>query len=734
MSNIELLAPAGNQEVLKVAINAGCDAVYLGGKNFGARSYANNFTNDELESAVSYAHLRQVRVYITINTIIFDDEWNQLHEYLEYLTKLKVDAVIVQDLGVLNYIRLNFPKMVVHASTQMNVINVEGAVILKQLGVQRVILARETPLEVVKQIVATGLEVEVFCHGALCFSYSGNCLMSYLIGGRSGNRGECAQPCRKKYQLIENNIPMHDFKALLSMKDLSTISEIKSLIDIGVTSLKIEGRMKSPEYVYTAVKAYRDALHGKDVGEYDRKLKVTFNREFTKGYLFSTPNNELTNIDSVNHQGIKIGKIIKLDFGKITILLSDSLRVGDAIRILNKEIVGFLVTKMTINNENVLIAHAGDRVVVYTNSTVISKGEVIKTIDYSITEDMNLNSNENYCIKAKGYFKAHIGSKMLFELTCKGIKIHVETIDLEEIAQKPLNTERIIEQLSKTNDSLVIIDGLQIDYDQQAFFRVSDLNQIRRMAIEELTNKLLDSYNVEVNNDEYKLDGKFNKSENKPKKCLFEAVVFTKEQGETCLKNGVDRVFAPFEDMNFAIYSDRVTRSVDNYKSKPMIHSLDLIRPEVVVSPYMNVANRYALSLFEKLHVDSVYLSPEIGIDSLNQLSLAQFDFPIGYVIYGRLDMMVTKHCFIAKCKNMKSTNCLSCKNNRYQLLDEYHNYMPVLAGCKNGIPELRILSYKTINNLAMIDKLKNSGVSKFLLIFTTETIEEVANILKKIG
>lgn len=733
MPKVELLAPAGNLEVLKVAVDAGCDAVYLGGKNFGARSYANNFTDDELLEAIKYAHLRQVKVYVTINTIVFDKEWPQLHSYLELLTRLKVDAVIVQDLGVLDYIRQNFTQMVVHASTQMNVTNPSAAKFLQQLGVKRVILARETPLDVVKEIVDLGIEVEVFCHGALCFSYSGNCLMSYLIGGRSGNRGECAQPCRKKYRLLENGVSLSDFKALLSMKDLNTLAHIQELMSIGVTSLKIEGRMKSPEYVYTSVKAYRAAVNGQDLSEYDKKLKVTFNREFTSGYLFNMPNNELTNIFAVNHQGVKIGKVIQLDFGKVTILLNDSLRVGDAIRILNKEEVGFLVTKMTVHHEVVNQAESGETVTVYTNSTIISKGDVVKTIDCSITKEIEEHVNINHVLHVRGYFRATIGSKMSLLLECNDVKVDVETEMLLEEAMKPLDNDRIRDQLIKTNDPLLVVDNLKIDYDRKAFFKISDLNQIRRLAINKLLDVMLDSYQVGTDNDEYKLKACPQNNSKNESECVLEAVVQTIEQGKMCLQKGIKMVFAPFYDPNFAFYSDRVSRLGDNCPPKAMIHSLDKISPQAVISPYLNIANRQALKFMEKMQVDAVYLSPEVKIDEIDQLDLPTINIPVGYAVYGRLDMMVTKHCFIAKAKNMKTTNCLVCQHNSYELQDDYQNQMPVLAGCKNDIPELRILSYRNMNNLMMIDKLKRLGIKRFLLIFTIETPEEVEKILSRI-
>ena len=260
MKRVELLAPAKDLYTAKVAIEAGANAVYLGGKSFGARFFATNLENEDLKEAVLFAHTRGAKVYVTVNTIVYQSEWNQLIEYLDYLSKIDVDAIIVQDLGVLYYVRSKYPHMEVHASTQMNIYNERGLEILNHLGVKRVVLARETSLEMIKKLKNQEIELEVFVHGALCFCASGNCLMSYAIGNRSGNRGKCAQPCRKTYTLYENQTKISATAALMSMKDLCTIQEIDKLIEAGITSFKIEGRMKSAEYVYTTVKAYKKAI------------------------------------------------------------------------------------------------------------------------------------------------------------------------------------------------------------------------------------------------------------------------------------------------------------------------------------------------------------------------------------------------------------------------------------------------------------------------------------------
>ena len=305
MNKVELLAPAGDFSCLKAAIEAGCDAVYIGGKLFGARAFSSNFTDDEIIKAINYAHLFGVKVYVTTNTLIYDKEVERFLEYISFLHKNNVDAVIIQDLGMLDLVRQTFPNLEVHASTQMHIHNLDGASFMEKLGVKRVVLARETSISKIKEIKEkTNIDIEIFIHGALCVSYSGQCLMSSLIGNRSGNRGTCAGSCRQSYSIVdENNNIILNNKYPLSMKDLCSLENLKTLLDIGVTSLKIEGRMKSSSYVYTVVKLYRLAIDSyyKNNNIYiDEKelynLNKIFNREFTKGFLF---NNSLEIFKSV---------------------------------------------------------------------------------------------------------------------------------------------------------------------------------------------------------------------------------------------------------------------------------------------------------------------------------------------------------------------------------------------------------------------------------------------------
>lgn len=256
---MELLAPAGSPEHLRAALDAGADAVYLGGKLFSARRFAGNFSNAEMAEAISEAHLHGAAVYVTLNTLIGDVEMRDLKAYLSFLETLPLDGLLVQDLGVAALARRLAPSIPLHASTQMTISNLDGALFMKSLGFQRVVLSRELSLPEIKKIVVeSGVEIEVFVHGALCVCYSGQCLMSSFMGGRSGNRGACAQPCRMPYHLVDDKGHRynHDGDYILSLKDMMGIERIPDFLDAGVASLKVEGRMKSVEYVYNTVAAY----------------------------------------------------------------------------------------------------------------------------------------------------------------------------------------------------------------------------------------------------------------------------------------------------------------------------------------------------------------------------------------------------------------------------------------------------------------------------------------------
>ena len=333
----ELLAPAGNIDAVKVAIRYGADAVYCAGKRFGARSFINNLSDEEIIEAARFCHLHGKKIYITLNTLIFENEFEDVKAYIDFLYK-HVDAIIVQDFGVVHYIRTHYPDFPVHLSTQCSIHNKDDISFLKSIGVNRVVLAREVPLEDIRELQKQGVDLEVFIHGALCFCFSGMCYLSYYKGGRSGNRGSCAQPCRQTYTLLEDGSPLIE-GPLFSMKDLNTIEHIKSLLALGVTSLKIEGRAKSLEYVAAVTKVYRKIIDDFNAGkrievpsDMLEDLYASYSREKTKGYIFKEDNRNITTESSVKHQGVLIGKVIEYKNKQVKVSLSSELSILDGVR------------------------------------------------------------------------------------------------------------------------------------------------------------------------------------------------------------------------------------------------------------------------------------------------------------------------------------------------------------------------------------------------------------------
>lgn len=712
---MEILAPAGNLEIFKVAIQAGCDAVYISGKNFGARKSAPNFTYEELKEAVIYAHLRKRLVYITINTIIYDYEFEELHKYLIFLSEIDVDAVIVQDYGVLFYIRTYFPNITVHASTQMNIHNEEGAVKLKAIGVKRVILARETPLDEIKKIIKTGIEVEVFGHGALCYSYSGQCLMSYMIGKRSGNRGECAQPCRKKYQLYENNKLIGNYCSLMSMKDLKTIDYLDELVKSGVTSLKIEGRMKSLVYVYTVISSYVNYLNKKTSYDYDDDLKIAFNREFTKGYMFSEKNSDITNIKSVNHQGLEIGKIKEVNNNKIGILTSKSLNLRDGIRIVGKTEIGFFINNLNYENGLYYIpgkykVNVGDKVYKTVDGVILDKSE----------ELLNL---ENYHYNLNITFSSKLNEPLCLEIESENVKVSVKSKIINEIAKKPIDETRIKEQLLKTNNKLLNISKVTILYDNTCFFKISELNELRRIGLE----KWLNEYLRKRSKTESSLLSlpKINTSYNH--NISFDFVVQNIEQYNWCRENGFLNIYKVYDD------TFRRHFHLNKLTNKGMIHNFCDLGLNQVVSPSFNITNQYALKFIDSYGVDTMYLSNELSTDEKIKLAKVQTNANKGVFIYGHMEVMCSKHCFINKLKKKTSINCGLCKHNKYSIMDEYNNQMFVSGRCNNDGPEILIYSYKLYDDLKNIDYYIENGFSHFLIMLTNETIDDLNNLMKKI-
>ena len=513
MKKIELLAPAGNFDSLRAAVQAGCDAVYLGGKAFGARAFSKNFNDEELVNAIEYAHLYGVKVYVTCNTLVYDDEVKEFLNYVEFLHKNNVDAILIQDLGMLDLVRKTYPNLEVHSSTQMHIHNLDGTQLMESLGVKRVVLARETSFKEIKRIKSnSNVELEVFVHGALCVSYSGCCLMSYFNGGRSGNRGECAGSCRLKYDVIDNQKVLNNEKYPISLKDLNSLENIGNLIDAGVSSLKIEGRMKSPAYVYLVVSLYRQAIDSyyknKKVEINKEKLhdlKVIFNREYTRGFLFNENNNDIVNMKNSNHQGVEVGKVIKSSNSNVYVKLSDSVKIGDALRLLSKTEDAIILNNFYINKKLVKSANKGDIINFVAHKNIDINSQVLKTSSKSIIDNINdiVESNQRK-VPITVTINAKVNEALSISATDGKNSVKISSIVLDKSINRPTTKEDLEEKINKLNDTIYTINSLKINIDDNVFVPLKIFNDLRRSVIDELNKKRI--YVIPFKKEDYSIE------------------------------------------------------------------------------------------------------------------------------------------------------------------------------------------------------------------------------------
>ena len=487
MKKYELLSPAGDMDSLIAAVKAGADAVYLGGEEFSARKKAKNFSKEELNKAVLYCHMRMVKVYVAINTILTDEEVFMAFSYVKFLREIGVDGLIVQDIGLAKVLRDNFTGLELHASTQMSINSYSGAKMLKEMGFHRVVVARECTMSEIEKIKSLGIEVEGFIHGALCISYSGQCLMSSMIGGRSGNRGECAQPCRKRYEILDANKNKISSKGeyVLSPRDLASFNTIKEMIDAGVYSLKIEGRMKRPEYVYQVTKTYREILEGHFNKEDVEKTRALFNRKFTKGIAHNERGSDFISYDRPSNRGVVVGEVLKKSKDGYILKFSEDIVKGDELEFSLKNTETFKILSP--------IECQKDKTVEFPTTRDLKPKSEIRRLNSvelikSINEEINSkNSNREVSIRAE-FFK---GKRPKLVFTSMGITAEVEgDFELEEPKTHAVSEERIRESLSKLGDTDFYLKEINIECDE-IFIPISKLNELRRIGIEKLKWEIL---------------------------------------------------------------------------------------------------------------------------------------------------------------------------------------------------------------------------------------------------
>lgn len=706
MKKIELLAPAGNMESLIAAIKAGCDAVYLGGYMFGARSFAGNFSNEEIIEAVNYAHLYGVKVYVTVNTLIYEDEVDTLLNYVDFLHKNNVDAVIIQDIGMMDLLKQTYPNLEIHASTQMHIHNLEGVKLIEELGLSRVVLARETNIDEIKNIRKnTNLALEVFIHGALCISYSGQCLMSSLIGGRSGNRGTCAQCCRQRYDLIVNNQKVNQDEYLLSTKDLNTLDYIGELIDAGVDSLKIEGRMKRPEYVYLVVSLYRKAIDSyltkgevvianKDIIE----LKKIFNRGFTKGFLFNETNKNIVNQYRPNHMGIEIGEVISSNNDKVKIKLSSDISIGDGIRIIGeKEDTGLVITKIFVNGVSVTDAHKNDIIEIKVKDLVKKNSKVLKTTDIKQLDNINqIIKQKLRKVLINGKVEIKKDEAIKLQITDNHNMVEVSLGKVETAINSPITASQVEKQITKLGGTPYQFNKLDIELDDNVFVNITTLNEIRRQAISMLSEKRL--YQISYKKKDY-----YKKVNNFERERNVNILITNIEQYEKIKDKNYKLIYVEDEGLYEQLKDDkrvtlklpRVINKFKEYNQLLLVGELGSIKKYSNINTdfSLNVTNSYSVAFLHNLGVKTVALSYELNDrqieDIINNYHKRYNCHPnLELVIYGHEEVMISKF------------NLLDYfdKNNNGDLKDRFNNLYPVKI--KNNLMYIYNYKPRKFNNI----------------------------------
>ena len=761
MKKIELLAPAGDEEALKAAIMAGANAVYMGGSRFGARAFAGNFEDDKLIDAVDYAHQMGVKIYITANTIIKDEEIGDFLNYIDFLYEIGVDAVILQDLGMIDIISKRIPDLELHASTQMTASTAQDVLFLKELGVSRVVLSRELSYDEISAIkTETNIEVEAFVHGALCVSYSGKCLFSSMNGMRSGNRGMCAQPCREPYKATVENKPLLDKEYVFSTKDLNTLDILEYLIDAGIDSLKIEGRMKRSEYVFAVTSAYRQAIdnvimkHEPSISSLDMnysavELDKVFNRDFTKGYIGQDKGSKIMNHKFQKYVGKPVAKVIEYDrkSKRLMLELLDTLTKGDGLN--TGEFVGRILKKDTI----VKSADKGEIVAIDSIKKFEPGFIVYKTFDKIFMDDISSRMSRVKKIPIKAFVE--IRNNNYPTLILNDYKGNTGEYKLEEYTttalNKPTTRESIIDQIQKMGDTPFFVDSIEVSIDENVFIPIKTLNLLRREAVSLLIESQSNSNKRVVESKSEFNPAKINHSKKSKKELKWSVLIHKQEQFEAAIKFNVDRVYVhgyklysllskkyPNKNIYYALppvikqsdisIIDKMLKSNPNIK---VLHSsLGYIESQIfenVVLDYpLNLLNSFSHNLMHKKSCETT-ITPEMifsiggSLDYIDDIQMVEMP------VYLYPKLMITEYCphkndaGVCKYKKcMLEHTQITSKQSEEYVLKKSINCKTILYPSKP-----KHININAVNNF--IDK----GFSKFRVELLNESYDETINILE---
>ncbi|ACA59883.1 DUF3656 domain-containing U32 family peptidase [Candidatus Desulforudis audaxviator] len=744
MPGPELLAPAGSWESLAAAVQNGADAVYLGATAFSARQSAADFEPRELSRAVDYAHVRDVRVYVTVNTLVSERELGDAARLLGFLYNIGVDAVIVQDLGLMRLIADLLPGLTVHASTQTTAHNRPTLELFKELGVRRVVLARELSLDEIAGLKRdTGMEVEVFVHGALCISYSGQCLFSSLVGARSGNRGRCAQPCRLPYVLHRDGepaVPLPPGRYLLSPRDLNLSTRLPELIRAGVDGLKIEGRMRRPEYVATVVRVYRTLLDRAAVGAFDitaeerRELLQIFNRGYTTGYLSGRPGRALMAYTRPNHRGLALGRVLRYepDTGSAVIALEEPLQVGDTIEVwvTRGGRVSTPVREIRVDGRLVKEASGGTEVTLPVGGRVGPGDRVFKTVDARLerrARESFTSGRETKSIPLR--FEVRVREGLPLELAVTGpggLSASAQgKVPAVRAEKRPLTAAVFEKQLSRLGNTPFVLGELECRIEGEVMLPLSDINEARREAVDTLAaaKAARSRPSTPVTVDLADRVGPYlqartaSQARADSRRTLLSAAVGDLDGVRAAAGAGADVVYFPGEGLGSPTFPE--TEEVSEAAAVCRRHGATLVlwlprilhdreRPRwerlleaagpcgvlagnpgvfrltgtqrrLLADFPLNIFNSLTVSLFAGLGAAGVTLSPELTLDQIREIT-GKALVPVEVLVHGALPVLVSEYCVVGGVLGPGDGNRCSvpCRAGRFALEDRLGLRFPV--------------------------------------------------------
>lgn len=788
--NVELLAPAGNMECLHAAVKAGADAVYLGAGHFNARRGADNFSLENLAEACDYAHLRGVKIYLTLNTVVLPSELPDALELARQAYRCGVDAFIVQDIGISIELSRIMPDVEVHVSTQMNIHDEDGLRAAAALGATRVTLARELSLAEIARLhelaEELGVELESFAHGALCICYSGQCFMSSLVGGRSANRGRCAQACRLPYEL-HNRALRKTLDApgehLLSPKDLCTANLIPELLHAGVASLKIEGRMKSPEYVQAVVGAYRavidrveaaidrdgiDSVVASDAPELRASeeemnvLSEAFSRGFTTAYLKGKRGNEIMSYGRPNNRGVFVGRVAKVREGLVFIDPETELHVGDLIEFWTNR--GHFV--------HTIGEFKTDRAgrVFFPVERAVGKGDRVFRVRNAEAAFVDDNKLPSVAVCARAELRIGQPALLTFTVAAGDASVTVEGPEVEAARTKAITEEEVREHIDRMGTTPFYLSSLEIDLDEGVGMGFSMLHKLRARAAEELQETILAHYHAR-------------KLERTPSRafapvvrkgwCKVAALATNPACARAAKRAGADLIYVPAANYRRGeaviagqlsdtaeqagypkqcipvlptvsqMFDEEKRNGFDIWKrvkaDKPvmvenlgqLLHATEMgAAPEV--GPHIPVTNKFDLQAMADLGAQRVWLSPELSLVQIEELG-DMAPMPLGLTIMGQTELMVTEHCLLMSqgpC-NQKCTECARRKSPHY-LKDRKGYEMPVITDCTG---RSHLYNAVQMDVAHLMPEIIGAGVSTVLvdttLMNVKETTEKVARAVR---